>query len=173
MPHIVLNTRKQKSIRADDFVASQRLSLEGNFDQYFDLYCPQQYEIETLALLNPSFMTTLIDSSGNYDIEINDTHLALCRTVSARFLSRFSFDRNRDFRVYGELFSALSQLVNHFDRKPSASSGLAVIGSLPPTLTKKSLLQRLPRTLRKTIKFVLIGLILWILYIAVIDSIIK
>lgn len=76
LPHIVVQARQNKRIggRAIPmlFVPSQILSLEGDFDRHFTLYCPREYERDALYLFAPDLMALLIDEASAFDIEIVD-----------------------------------------------------------------------------------------------------
>ena len=54
---------------------AQRLSLEGDFDDYFTLYCPETYERDALYLFTPDVMARLIDRVRGFDVEIIDDWL--------------------------------------------------------------------------------------------------
>ena len=58
--------------RSYSFGQEQRLSLEGNFDDYFTLYCPRQYERDALYVFTPDLMALLIDEASPFDVEIVD-----------------------------------------------------------------------------------------------------
>ncbi|ODU77505.1 MAG: hypothetical protein ABT08_06625 [Microbacterium sp. SCN 71-21] len=60
-----------------DFARSQHLSLEGDFDRYFRLYCPAGYERDALYLFTPDIMARFIDSAAALDVEIVDDRLFL------------------------------------------------------------------------------------------------
>lgn len=51
------------------------LSLEGDFDCHFTLYCPRGYERDALYVLTPDLMARLIDEAGGLDVEIVDDWL--------------------------------------------------------------------------------------------------
>ncbi|MCW4456907.1 hypothetical protein [Microbacterium sp. MPKO10] len=53
----------------------QILSLEGDFDRHFTLYCPREYERDALYLFTPDLMALLIDNVAVYDAEIVDDWL--------------------------------------------------------------------------------------------------
>ncbi|WP_130505930.1 hypothetical protein [Microterricola gilva] len=57
--------------------SAQRLSLEGDFDEHFSLYCPEGYERDALYLFTPDVMARLIDDVHGFDIEIIDDWLFL------------------------------------------------------------------------------------------------
>jgi hypothetical protein len=50
----------------------QILHLEGDFDEHFTLYCPQQYEQDALYIFTPDLMALLIDEASPYDVELVD-----------------------------------------------------------------------------------------------------
>jgi len=80
LPHIVLRatdrgTRRFSMGYAPD--AAQRLSLEGDFDEHFELYCPAGYEQDALYLFTPDVMSRAVEDAGGWDIEIVDDTLLL------------------------------------------------------------------------------------------------
>lgn len=46
------------------------LSLEGDFDKYFHLYVPQDFEIEALQIFTPDIMVDFIDKFQSLNLEI-------------------------------------------------------------------------------------------------------
>ncbi|MET0736120.1 MAG: hypothetical protein ABWY55_10830 [Microbacterium sp.] len=81
LPHIVLDATGNNSLFGSNLPASfdreQRLSLEGDFDQHFSLYCPADYEPDALYLFTPDIMARFIDSAAALDVEIVDDWLFL------------------------------------------------------------------------------------------------
>ncbi|SIN79122.1 hypothetical protein [Agromyces cerinus] len=81
LPHIVLDAKGNNALGRRnlpvEFARSQRLRLEGDFDQYFELYCPDGYETDALSLFTPEVMAGFIDSVAELDVEIVDDHLFL------------------------------------------------------------------------------------------------
>lgn len=78
LPHIVLLAKDGRPDLASAAPAgAQALSLEGNFDDYFTLYCPKGYEQDALYLFTPDVMATLIDRVNGFDVEIIDDWLFL------------------------------------------------------------------------------------------------
>ncbi len=57
------------------FSRDQVLSLEGDFNRFFTLYCPQQYERDALYVFTPDLMALCIDEAAPFDIEIVDDWL--------------------------------------------------------------------------------------------------
>ncbi|QJU55618.1 hypothetical protein SCB71_00845 [Herbiconiux sp. KACC 21604] len=69
---------------------SQVLSLEGDFDRFFRLYCPEGYERDALYLFTPDVMARLVDHLRGLDVEIIDDWMYL---VSSRDLVTDRADR--------------------------------------------------------------------------------
>lgn len=69
LPQFIIDSKKA-AVLPSNFRVAQKISLEGNFDSYFTLYAPQNYNIAALMLLAPDIMRTLIDHAADCDIEI-------------------------------------------------------------------------------------------------------
>ncbi len=77
LPNMVLDSEKNNffgviSNLPDTFAKDQKLSLEGDFDKYFSLYAPRQYETDALYIFTPDVMQAAIDHGGGYDMEVVD-----------------------------------------------------------------------------------------------------
>ena len=75
MPHMMLDSLQNNtwgSGLGGAFDRTQVLSLEGDFDRYFTLYCPKQYERDALYVFTPDLMALCIDEAAPFDIEIVD-----------------------------------------------------------------------------------------------------
>lgn len=81
LPHIVLDATANDGAFGSNLPASwvrgQRLSLEGDFDRHFRLFCPQGYERDALYLFTPDVMARFIDNAAVLDAEIVDDWLFL------------------------------------------------------------------------------------------------
>jgi hypothetical protein len=81
LPHIVLDATGNNGIFGSNlpqvFGKDQRLGLEGDFDRYFALYCPEGYERDALYLFTPDIMARFIDNAAALDVEIVDDWLFL------------------------------------------------------------------------------------------------
>ena len=82
LPHIVLDAVGNNGLFGVSnlpatFSRDQRLSLEGDFDRYFALYCPTGYERDALYLFTPDVMARFIDNAAALDVEIIDDRLFL------------------------------------------------------------------------------------------------
>ncbi|PPF79421.1 hypothetical protein C5B96_12730 [Subtercola sp. Z020] len=86
LPNILLRSEdgpKRPLQTSAELRESQVLSLEGDFDRYFRLYCPAGYERDALYLFTPDVMGRLVDNLRGLDIEIVDDWMYL---LSARDL---------------------------------------------------------------------------------------
>ncbi len=122
LPHMLLDSKANNGLFGVSnlpisFDKEQVLSLEGDFDRYFTLYCPRQYERDALYVFTPDLMALLIDEAAPFDVEIVDDFmfvysrtpfrplepgvyqrlLRIVDTIGAKTLSQT--DRYRDERV--------------------------------------------------------------------------
>ena len=85
LPHMVLDAKSNNGFFGTNLPASfdksQILSLEGDFDRYFTLYCPQQYERDALYIFTPDLMALLIDEASPFDVEIVDDWMFVYATI--------------------------------------------------------------------------------------------
>ncbi|MET0842318.1 MAG: hypothetical protein ABWY23_00610 [Mycetocola sp.] len=76
LPHMVLDATSNNLLFGSSlprrFGKSSALSLEGDFDRYFTLYCPPEYGRDALYVFTPDLMALLIDESSAFDVEIVD-----------------------------------------------------------------------------------------------------
>lgn len=80
LPHLFLSRKGLRPPAFSSFMqpaGGQRLSLEGDFNRYFDTYCPRGYERDALYLLTPDVMAAFIDGARDFDIEIIGNRLIL------------------------------------------------------------------------------------------------
>ncbi len=107
LPHVVLDAEGNNTFLGTNLPQSfdrhQRLSLEGDFDRYFSLYCPEGYEQDALYLFTPDIMARFIDNAAQLDIEIVDDWMFL---YGKRDFSTL------DPRTWGCLFSVVGALMD-------------------------------------------------------------
>jgi hypothetical protein len=76
LPNMVLDSRENNRLLGSNlpiaFARDQVLHLEGDFDKYFTLYCPKDYETDALYVFTPDLMALLIDEAAPFDVEIVD-----------------------------------------------------------------------------------------------------
>jgi hypothetical protein len=88
LPHMLLDSLQNNMFGmtglAGLFARDQVLSLEGDFDRHFTLYCPKQYERDALYVFTPDLMALCIDEAAPFDIEIVDDWLFVYSTRAFR-----------------------------------------------------------------------------------------
>nr|WP_314845296.1 hypothetical protein [uncultured Microbacterium sp.] len=110
LPNIVLDAKGNNGFGSNlpaSFRRDQQLSLEGDFDQYFTLYCPEGYERDALYLFTPDIMARFIDNAAELDVEIVDDWLFL---YTQRKVSTL------DPATWAWLFGAVGALITKFDQ---------------------------------------------------------
>ncbi|WP_127473595.1 hypothetical protein [Microbacterium sulfonylureivorans] len=109
LPHIVLDATGNNGLFGSNLPATfdkdQRLGLEGDFDRYFSLSCPEGYEPDALYLFTPDIMARFIDNAAALDVEIVDDWLFL---YSKRDFSTL------DPATWAWLFSVVGALLDKF-----------------------------------------------------------
>jgi hypothetical protein len=78
LPRMVIDGKRNNFIVSnlpELFDSSQRLRLEGNFNDFFDIYVPAGYENDALYVLTPDIMALLVDNAAGYDVEITGNQL--------------------------------------------------------------------------------------------------
>ncbi len=69
IPHLMLVAESGPLVERR-FRQDQRQELEGNFRDYFTLYCPRRYESDARFILTPDFMQTLMHVATGAHVEI-------------------------------------------------------------------------------------------------------
>lgn len=78
LPHIVLDAKSDNVFGSNlpaHFDGKQIVDLEGDFSKYFDLYVPDDYDVDIRYILTPDVMKVLIDEARTYDMEIINNQL--------------------------------------------------------------------------------------------------
>ena len=141
LPHIVLDAVGNNALFGSNlprvFDRDQRLSLEGDFDRHFALYCPHGYEQDALYLFTPDIMARFIDHAAELDVEIVDDWLFLYakRDFSTLDPSTWAWL----FSVVGALLDKLGQWERWRDDRlaapsvPTMPDAAASLPFTPPT----------------------------------------
>lgn len=177
LPHIVLDALGNNGLFGSNlpttFRKDQRLSLEGDFDRYFSLYCPADYERDALYLFTPDIMARFIDNAAALDVEIVDDWLFL---YAKRDFSTL------DPAMWSWLFSVVAALLDKLaqwerwrdDRLASPPPPLAIDGAAVPFAAPAGLFRPPPgvaapgRRLRRGIPWaaIIIGAIVLLVWFA-------
>lgn len=57
-----------------------KLKSELDLDKQFDLYCKEKFEIETLQIFNPEFITKMLADWKNYNLEFSGNNLVVFKS---------------------------------------------------------------------------------------------
>ncbi len=87
------------------YAKSQMISLEGDFNKYFQLFVPPNSATFVLSVLSPDVMQTLITSSQRYDVELSGKYL---RIISVKKTSK---------STEGSLLAAAQAIVAELDHR--------------------------------------------------------
>lgn len=134
LPHIVLDAKGNNSVFGSNLPTSfrkdQQLSLEGDFDRHFTLYCPEGYEQDALYLFTPDIMARFIDNAAELDVEIVDDWLLLYtrRPVSSLDPATWAWL----FGVVGALITKLDQWARWRDDRIAGVSSARSLGHPVP-----------------------------------------
>ncbi|HVS59028.1 MAG TPA: hypothetical protein VHD60_04845 [Candidatus Saccharimonadales bacterium] len=79
LPHIYLDGRVGENRKGPRHFMpkNQQLQLEGDFNKYFTVYAPRDFQVLALSILTPDVMQTLLDQGGGFDVELYDNHLRI------------------------------------------------------------------------------------------------
>ena len=126
LPHIVLDATGNNGLFGSNlpqvFDKDQRLSLEGDFDRFFSLYCPAGYERDALYLFTPDIMARFIDNAAALDVEIVDDWLFLYAKRDFSTLDPATWAWL--FSAVGALLDKLAQWARWRDERLRAEAGI-------------------------------------------------
>ncbi len=77
MPNLIFDSKRVggRNLRFN-FDKNQKVALEGNFSDYFDMYFPAHYQIDATDIVSPTVMEALLEAT-DYEIEIYQDTLYL------------------------------------------------------------------------------------------------
>lgn len=115
LPHMVLDAKANNGLFGSTigiaFSKDQILSLEGDFNEHFTLYCPREYERDALYVFTPDLMALAIDEAAAFDIEIVDKWMFVYSTRGLDLL-----DPRLQERVHRILATVGTKTVSQTDR---------------------------------------------------------
>ncbi len=122
LPHMVLDSKANNGFFGTNLPAtfdkSQILSLEGDFNQHFTLYCPAEYERDALYIFTPDLMALLIDEAAPFDVEIVDDWMFVYSNVAFR-----TADANMYARLFRIIDTVGAKTLTQTDRYVDARVG--------------------------------------------------
>lgn len=96
LPHMVLDAKSNNffgSNLPDAFDSSQKLVLEGDFNNHFNVYVPNGYERDALYVFTPDVMAVLVDKGAKHDMEITGNELFIFKS------GKIKLDSEEDLRL--------------------------------------------------------------------------
>ncbi|MDD7960827.1 hypothetical protein [Microbacterium thalli] len=184
LPHIVLDAVGNNGLFGSNlpvaFDRDQHLSLEGDFDRYFRLYCPRGYERDALYLFTPDIMARFVDNAAALDVEIVDDWLFFYgkRDFSTLDPATWSWL----FGAVGAMIDKLAQWERWRDDRlaapavtapPAASAASALPVSPPPGLLRPPAGVAVPgQRLKKTVPWVAVIIVLGVVAVGAIGPVI-
>ncbi|MFZ1301123.1 MAG: hypothetical protein WAQ27_00890 [Candidatus Microsaccharimonas sp.] len=77
LPHLMLDSKANNIMSSWSnlpvgFSKDQTVKLEGDFNEHFTVYAPEQYQQDARYVFTPDVMAALVDSAANFDIEVID-----------------------------------------------------------------------------------------------------
>ncbi|MFB7891973.1 hypothetical protein ACFC1I_07235 [Microbacterium sp. NPDC056044] len=133
LPHIVLDATSNNGLFGSNlplsFDKEQRLSLEGDFDRFFSLYCPTGYERDALYLFTPDIMARFIDNAAALDVEIVDDWLFLYAKRDFSTLDPQTWAWL--FSVVGALLDKFAQWARWRDERLAAAAAASMTDAAP------------------------------------------
>lgn len=124
LPHILLVAKSGHPDLREVMVDQEKLTLEGDFDQYFTLSLEKGHEVDVLAILTPDVMQTLIQYNQKEDIEIIG--------ANAYFISR---NDKRDYTDTEQLIQSVVELTGKITQNLSQAN---VLKPVPPLVSTES-----------------------------------
>jgi len=132
--HILLDSKNNSGGASRMRQGAERISLEGNFDDFFSLYVDPTHHIDALSIITPDIMQTIMSATKSYDIEIIGSKV---------YLFAEGDRRNKD--SVQDLFFGLEKLLGELSHKaksfrPSAQQSLSV--SMQPINSIERIVQK-------------------------------
>jgi hypothetical protein len=136
LPHMVLDAKSNNffgSNLPDRFSDSQRLSLEGDFDKYFDVYVPQGYAKDALYVFTPDVMQVLVDRGSEHDIEVVGDELYIFRSGKLDLTSKEQLEDTLAIAeaISDELKDQSKRYVDERAKVENPMGGIAGNGRIP------------------------------------------
>ncbi|MGV8881345.1 MAG: hypothetical protein ACOH19_04255 [Rhodoglobus sp.] len=131
LPHMLLDATSNNGLFGSNlptlFRKDQILSLEGDFNKYFTLYCPREYERDALYVFTPDLMALLIDEAAPFDVEIIDDWMFVYS--SKTFSTAAPGNYERMFRVIETVGAKTLSQTDHYSDERVASFAANVVAA--------------------------------------------
>jgi len=167
LPHMVLDATANNvgfgPLRLSNlpvpFDRDQVLSLEGDFDKYFTLYAPRDYERDALYIFAPDLMALFVDHGAAFDAEIVDNNLFIyskkAKLDDPRYLAQL-------FAIIDKVGQKTSQRSERYQDERAAAADVAARQVAEPG-----------RRLKRSVSLVAIIIVILLVLFQVLPSIIQ
>lgn len=125
LPEIFIDSHNdgRSELPINYILSGQQLSLEGDFNTYFQVFCAPEAANMALTILTPDVMAVLIDASENFDVRIAGKTLQI--------FSNSKIYRDKDeqavlLRVAQQLIAEIDHKMKSFKDSPSNAIKLKV-----------------------------------------------
>ena len=109
-PHLYLNRRSNSF----NYSAGVSVSLPSEFEEFFTLSAPRQYEIEALQIFTPNVLAYLLDSKLKHDLELVDQELLMF--VPGQIKTRTQLET--EYKTACDLMSVLAPVLDRIKFSP-------------------------------------------------------
>jgi len=129
LPNMVLDSKQNNFLGMtnlpDVYNAAQKLQLEGDFNQHFDVYVPAGYERDALYVLTPDVMAMLIDLGGNYDMEVVDNEFYIYYPVHLKLDMPLMVERT--ITMVARVMDEFGRQVGRYSDERAATQSLGAV----------------------------------------------
>jgi hypothetical protein len=151
-PHLFLDGQQNGKWGA--YSGSQRLSLEGDFDKFFNLYVPSGKSVDALSILTPDVMQTLVTGGRPYDIEIQENLVFVVGKGS-----HYTYDG------LPQLLKFMTNLSQEFDQKNVSWQDTELTPGTNQELTRSIWGMQNPSQARVVLLFIIIVFLMYYIFI--------
>ena len=106
LPSIYLQSKKSLAVDPPPGL-KQKLKLEGNFNQFFNVFTESGDEVDELVILTPDVMQFLISDGQDYDVETYSLGVAIFSKGDLRRVGKLPPMVNFCFRLYEQVMQNL------------------------------------------------------------------
>jgi hypothetical protein len=138
LPHIYLDAHNRERVSETQplIARSNRLSLEGDFDNHYQAYASPKHHRQALEILTPDFMSAVAHAKNRFDIEIvNDT---------VRIITEERVDYDKYLRE--ELLVLAQRVIKELDHKLKTWDDSKLEDNIAVLDTRRSGVVRIGRT---------------------------
>lgn len=156
LPNVLIDTKKQVfgNLWGASYRGNQQFELEGDFNKYFTVYAPANYERDALYFLTPELMAKLIDIGQDYSLETIDDELKFYKK-GKKFIFTESEIRNI-FKIIDLLGGEFKDNAHQYQDERSAAYN--IVGETGKKL-KRFAIPKIASILISTL-FILLGIVI-------------